>query len=134
MGDLTVGRALCVLFFVTAGIIHFVNPDFYLAMMPPWVPAHLTMVYLSGGAEIAGGIGLLLARFRRAAGWGLIVLLVAIFPANIQMLLNAQAAGATLARQLPLWLRLPLQPLMIWWVWRVSQIGDRATPRPRPVT
>lgn len=103
-------------FFVVAGVMHFVVPDFYLAMMPPWLPAHQELVVASGVAEIAGGLGVLSRRWRRAAGVGLLLLLVAVFPANIQMLLDARTAGEPTTL---LWLRLPLQPLFMWWVWRV---------------
>lgn len=107
-------------FFVLAGVLHFVIPDFYLAMMPPWLPAHQELVALSGVAEILGGIGVLSARWRSAAGVGLLLLLLAVFPANIQMLLNARAAGEP---TLLLWLRLPLQVVFLWWVWRVCLRG-----------
>lgn len=111
-------RVGCAVFFVAAGVMHFVIPAFYLAMMPPWVPAHALMVQVSGVAEIAGGVGLLVPALRRAAGIGLILLLLAVFPANIQMLLNARAAGSP---ELALWLRLPLQVVFLWWVNRVGR-------------
>lgn len=111
-------------FFLLAGVMHFVTPGFYLAMMPPWLPAHGMLVAVSGVAEILGGVGVMTARWRRAAGIGLLVLLVAVFPANIQLLLDARAAGEPTGL---LWLRLPLQPVFIWWVWVVAV----ATPRGR---
>lgn len=120
-------RLLAALFFIAAGIGHFVIPSFYLAMMPPWLPAHQFLVQLSGVAEIAGGAGLLVPRLRRAAGIGLILLLIAVFPANIQMLLNARAAGTP---QLALWIRLPFQILFIWWVWAVSRADRVASIQP----
>jgi uncharacterized membrane protein len=76
------------------------------------------MVYISGLAEIAGGLGLLFPATRRAAGIGLIALLIAVFPANIQMLSTAVTGGAPAAYQALLFLRLPLQPLLIAWVYR----------------
>ncbi len=124
-----IARALCALFFVAAGIGHFIIPSFYLAMMPPWLPAPLLLVQLSGVAEVAGGIGLLIPRVRRAAGIGLIVLLIAVFPANIQMLQNARAAGTP---ELGLWIRLPFQVLFIWWALAVSRTGPSAPIRPEP--
>lgn len=117
-------RPLAAVFFVAAGILHFVIPNFYLAMMPPWLPQHLLLIQISGVAEIVGGLGLLLPRFQRSAAIGLILLLIAVFPANIQMLLNAQARGEP---TLGLWVRLPFQPLFIWWIWAV---GFRKAPRP----
>lgn len=112
-------RILLALVFITAGVLHFVKPEAYLAIMPPWLPAHALLVQISGIAELAGGIGLLVERWRRAAGIGLIVLLIAILPANIQMLLNYQARGAPVGEITLLWLRLPLQLVLIgavWWV------------------
>ncbi len=123
---MTTLRLLAAGFFVVAGFGHFVIPSFYLAMMPPWLPAHLLLVQLSGVAEIAGGVGLLVPRFRRAAGIGLILLLVAVFPANIQMLLNARAAGTP---ETALWVRLPFQVLFIWWVWVASNRPGRTSER-----
>ncbi|MEO8453451.1 MAG: DoxX family protein, partial [Gemmatimonadota bacterium] len=118
-------RWLAAAFFVVAGVAHFKRPDFYTQMMPPWLPAHAALVEISGVAEILGGIGLVVPKLRRAAGIGLIVLLVVIFPANIQMLLNARARAEP---ELLLWLRLPLQPVLIWWVWVVSGTEGSTTP------
>jgi uncharacterized membrane protein len=78
-------RGLAAVFFVAAGIFHFVKPDFYIKIVPPYFPAPDLLVVLSGMAEIAGGLGLLIPRFRRAAGYGLIALLIAVYPANIYM-------------------------------------------------
>jgi uncharacterized membrane protein len=114
-------RRLLAAIFVFAGVMHFVIPASYVGIMPPWLPWHRELVYLSGVAEIAGGVGLLIDRTRRAAGIGLILLLIAVWPANLQMLLDARAADKPLAYEAFLWLRLPLQPVLIWWVWRVSR-------------
>jgi len=108
------------MFFIVAGIAHFVRPDPYIGIMPDWVPAHALMVAISGAAEIAGGVGVLFARTRRAAGIGLILLLIAVFPANIQMLLNGIHDAKPMWYQAALWIRLPLQPLMVWWIVRVT--------------
>lgn len=116
------GRAALAGFFILAGVMHFITPGFYLAMMPPWLPAHGALVAVSGVAEILGGVGVATARWRRAAGIGLLILLVAVFPANIQMLLDARAAGEPTGL---LWLRLPLQPVLIWWVWMVAIANPR---------
>lgn len=109
--------------FVFAGMMHFVIPASYVGIMPPWLPWHRGLVYLSGALEIAGGVGLLVPRTRRAAGIGLILLLIAVWPANLQMLLNARAAGRPLWHQTLLWLRLPLQLVLIIWAWRASRPG-----------
>jgi uncharacterized membrane protein len=100
--------------------MHFVVPGRYEGIVPPWLPSPSTLVAVSGVCEIAGGLGILVPLTRRAAGIGLIALLVAVFPANIQMLLNARAQDAVWWTQLGLWLRLPLQPLLMYWVWRVA--------------
>lgn len=104
--------------FVFAGMMHFVYPAAYAAVTPSWVPLPFQAVYLSGLAEIAGGIGLLPVRTRRAAGIGLVLLLIAVFPANIGMLASAVATGAPDFYKAVLFLRLPLQPLLIVWIYR----------------
>ena len=106
--------------FVFAGAMHFVIPSRYAGIMPPWIPCQIELVYVSGVAEILGGLGLLLSRLRKAAGIGLILLLVAVFPANIQMLVNAIRDNESSLYIALLWLRLPLQPLLIVWVYRAG--------------
>ncbi len=101
--------------FILAGINHFANARFYRAIMPSYLPWHAALVALSGVAEVGLGGLALLPGARRVARWGLVALLIAIFPANLYM---AQHAGRYAA--LPawvLWLRLPLQGLLIGWVW-----------------
>ena len=110
--------ALLALLFVGAGVLHFVMPRPYERIVPQWLPNAALLVKLSGVAEILGGLGLLIPVTRQAAGWGLILLLISVFPANVEMLRLARAGHATRLWQAGLWLRLPLQALMIWWVWR----------------
>jgi len=110
-------RVVLGLFFVTAGIAHFVRPERFLEIMPPYVPWHREMVYLSGGFEIAGGLGLLIPALRRAAGWGLIALLVAVFPANVQMFCNFLDQQGWSVWTIVWLVRLPLQIPLILWVW-----------------
>lgn len=117
----TVNRWLAALFFVFAGFLHFVRPAPYLKIVPPWIPWHLAMVDISGAAEIAGGIGLLIPSVRRAASWGLVALLIAVFPANIYMATNNISFTVHPVSTALLWGRLLLQPLFIWWVLYVSQ-------------
>ena len=112
--------ALALLFFV-AGVLHFVIPDVYARTVPTWVPDAHAAVFWSGVAEIAGGLGLLFPATRRLAGWGLIALLAAVFPANVQMLVAAKQHDAGVLALILLALRLPLQPLLMWWVWRVAR-------------
>ena len=78
-------------FFINIGIDHFVNPEFYLTIMPPMMPLHLEAVYISGFFEILGGLGLLISRFRKISGWGLLALLIAVYPANIYMAITPEA-------------------------------------------
>ena len=113
-----VSRCALALLFGLAGIWHFVYPATYLAIMPPALPHPLALVYASGAFEILGGLGLLLPRSRRLAGWGLLVLLLAVFPANVYMVLIHEQLG------IPgwvAWARLPLQLPLLWWVWQVSR-------------
>jgi len=113
-------RAGLALLFVGAGVLHFVRPETYLRIMPPALPAPSLLVLLSGAAEVAGGLGLLLPATRRAAGWGLLALLVAVFPANLYMV---GLAGALHIPAGVLWARLPLQPLLGWLVWRAAGLA-----------
>jgi uncharacterized membrane protein len=104
--------------FIAAGVLHFVRPRMYEAIMPPYLPAHRELVYASGVAEIAGGVGVLHPRTRQLAAWWLIATLLAIFPANVEMAVHAKRF-----KQFPpaaLWARLPLQGVLIAWAWRTA--------------
>jgi uncharacterized membrane protein len=111
-------RWLAAIFFVGAGIAHFLRVQFYVSMIPPALPWPAMLVIVSGVAEIAGGAGLLVPRVRVAAGWGLMALLVAVFPANIYMALHPELFN--FATWL-LWARLPLQLVLLGWVWFVMR-------------
>ena len=106
--------------FIAAGAMHFVRPALYEKIMPPGIGHASELVALSGVAEIAGGLGLLIPRTRRAAGYGLIALLLAVWPANISMAVDAQRF-ATIAPAWALWARVPLQIGLMWWVERASR-------------
>jgi uncharacterized membrane protein len=109
-----------------AGILHFLFPDGYARIIPPFFPAPLALVYISGIAEIAGGVGLLIPKLRRAAAWGLVAMLIAVFPANIYMAVKNPQAWF-------LWARLPLQLLLIWWVlWCTGASDSPHAPRSEP--
>ena len=99
------------LFFLLAGANHFLNPDFYIDMMPPYLPAHVALVYVSGVFEILGGVAVMVPSIRASAGSGLVLLLVAIFPANLHMALNPELFPG--ASSSALYDRLPFQALFI---------------------
>ena len=110
-------------FFAFAGTMHFVVPRSYEAMMPPSLPRHREAVILSGLAEIAGAVAVVPAPTRRFARWWLLGLLLAVFPANVQMAVNPEQVRGLDLKRVPrwaLWGRLPLQPLAMLWVWRAT--------------
>ncbi len=113
-------QKLLAAFWVGSGVNHFVSPRFYRAIVPPSLQHDAKrVVELSGVAEIAGGLAVLPARTRSAAGVGLIALLAAVFPANLYM-----AREPERFEKVPRWAlyaRLPLQPLMMWWAWRATR-------------
>jgi uncharacterized membrane protein len=103
---------------IIAGILHFVRPDAYAAIVPDWLPVPVMLVYISGVFEILGGLGLILPATRRLAAWGLIALFVAVFPANIHMAVHAiSPLGGEPLPGWALWGRLPLQLVLIWWAY-----------------
>ena len=118
-------RILLALFFAGAGVNHFIRTGFYLRMMPSYVPFHLAMVQISGVAEIGLGILLLIPATIVPAARGLIALLIAVFPANVQMALHPETFPEFSPRSL--WLRLPLQVVLIAWAfWNTrTNRGDR---------
>lgn len=121
----TIGRALLAAFFIIGGAMHFVLPDTYAQVMPAWLGWHAELVAISGLCEIAGGIGVLVPRVRRLAGCGLILLSIAVLPANVQMLLDGLRDGRPAWQIGMLVLRLPLQAALIWWIWRVTNVPAR---------
>ncbi|HYJ80333.1 MAG TPA: DoxX family protein [Longimicrobiaceae bacterium] len=117
-----VSRVLLAALFVVAGALHFTATDFYLRIMPPYVPFHRAAVFGSGVLEIIGGIALLVPRLRRWAAAGLVLLLAAVFPANVHMALHPEQFPDV--APLLLWLRLPLQPMLMAWLWWAAGAGD----------
>lgn len=101
------------LFYIAAGVNHFIHPEFYRKIMPPYIPFHDEAIFTSGICEVLFALLLLFPLTRRLAAWGIIVLLIAVFPANIQMMLNYYHENNP-----GLWftvLRLPLQIVLIGW-------------------
>jgi uncharacterized membrane protein len=121
-----VGRILMGVLYVAAGVAHFVITRRYESIVPDYLPAHHELVVISGVAEIAGGIGVLVPQTRRAAAWGLIILLIAVMPANIWMAQHPERYP-----EIPLWaiwVRLPLQLPLIWWAWRYTRVEQQRLP------
>jgi uncharacterized membrane protein len=121
----TRSQRLLAAFFTFAGAMHFVRPREYRAIVPPAVPMHREVVVVSGVAEIVGGLAVISPSTRPLARWWLLALLAAVFPANVDMATNPtdvtdRGAGADRIPSWMLWARLPLQPLMMWWVWRAT--------------
>ena len=114
-----IGKWLFSGLFVVAGISHFYRPEVYLRIVPPLLPYPKLIVQLSGAAEIFLGLLLLIPAWTELAAWGLIALLVAVFPANIFMTMHPDRfAGISVWL---LWARLPLQGLLIAWACRYTK-------------
>jgi uncharacterized membrane protein len=120
------------IFYVVGGINHFANTDFYVPMMPPYLPLNVELVYLSGVAEIGLGVAVLIPAFRRLAAWGIILLLIAIFPANLHIALhNLPLGGRAEGLGIWNWVRLPFQAVFIAWAWWSTQ-PERPAAQLRP--
>lgn len=122
---------LVAIFFTFVGITHFTSPDFFVSIVPPYLPAPLALVYVSGLFEIAGGLGMLFPATRTLAGYGLLALLAAVYPANIHMAMNPGEFP-----DIPpaaLYARLPIQFVfawIVWWAMRPPRRADLETPAP----
>jgi uncharacterized membrane protein len=112
-----IGRILLASIFLISGTLHFLVPGVCLRIMPPYLPAHTLLVHISGAAEILGGIGLLVPSTRHAAAWGLIILLIAVLPANIYMATSHLPVPGVMGQNWAQWLRIPLQLPLIYWAW-----------------
>ena len=111
-----VARGATTLLFLATGTLHFLRASTFVQTIPLWLPHPMLLVIISGICELAGAVGLLLPRTRTIAAWGLIALLIAVFPANLHMALHP-AQFAAIATPAQLWWRLPIQPLLILLVW-----------------
>jgi len=102
---------------IVIGAVHFTDPEPFVKIVPDYLPYHLELVYLSGFFEVLAGVGLLIPRVSRAAAWILVVLFIAVFPANIYQAVNNIGVPA-LPHDPPLiWLRLPFQAFLVAWAW-----------------
>ena len=113
----SIARIVLALFMISAGVLHFATPAFFLSIVPAWLPAPMLLVQVSGVAEIAGGLGVLHPSTRKLAGVGLVALYVAVFPANINQALHHIPMGGHEVSPALLWGRLLLQPVFIAWTW-----------------
>lgn len=125
-------RPVLTTFMVLIGVLHFTHGEMFASIVPPALPAPLLLVYVSGVAEIALGVMLAIERTRRFAGYGLIALFIAVFPANIYMALHPDLTITGKPDWFPqpsaaaAWIRLPFQFLLIYWAWLYTR------PEPRP--
>lgn len=113
-----VGKCILAALFVVAGALHFISTDSFVKIMPPYVPYHRELVFLSGVFEIVLGVLLLIPKSSRFAAWGSIALLIAVFPANIYMFQHQELFHLS---PLVLLLRLPMQGILIFWAWIYTQ-------------
>lgn len=123
---LALSRTLIALLFCAMGVLHFVTPEPFMKVMPSMLPAPYALVLVSGVFEILGGLGVLISRVRCAAGIGLIALLAAVYPVNITMFWRQVQTHPWDITSTVLLLRLPLQFVLIWWVYQ----STRPTPAP----
>ncbi len=118
-------RAALAAFFAFTGTMHFLRPRFFEAIVPPAIEsAKKEVVALSGAAELAGAAAVLHPTTRRLGRWWLLALLAAVFPANVHMAVDPEQVRGLDLRRVPrwtLWARLPLQPLIMLWVWRATR-------------
>jgi uncharacterized membrane protein len=113
-----VGKRVFAALFIIAGFSHFVATDFFLKIMPPYLPLHLPIVLVSGVIEIILGILLLVPGYSRLAAWGIIALLIAVFPANIHVYQHQELFPLPSIVHL---LRLPLQGVLILWAFAYTR-------------
>lgn len=121
----TASKFILAVFMIVAGTIHFAKPDFYLKVMPPYLPAHYELVILSGFFEVVLGLLLFVPKVSKLAAWGIIALLIAVFPANIYLFQNPDILPAPPILHL---LRLPLQGFLILWAyWHTKSNSQHQT-------
>jgi uncharacterized membrane protein len=122
-------RWILALFMIGIGITHFVATSAFVAIVPAWLPAPRLLVLVSGVCEIAGGVGLVVPGVQRAAAIGLVLLYVAVFPANVNMAVHHIDQLGVRLPAAALWARLPFQLVFIAWAWWLAR-----APRPRPAS
>jgi uncharacterized membrane protein len=110
-------RSLVAVAMVSVGVLHFTQAETFAQIVPPFLPAPVWLVWISGVFEILGGLGVLIPRTRALAGWGLVLLYVAVFPANVYMAIEPIAVNGVVPERWLVWARLPFQPLFMWVAW-----------------
>lgn len=125
-------RVVLAISIMVVGTLHFAVADPFVKIMPPYLPYHLELVYISGFFEILGGVGLLIPPVSRAAAWGLVLLFVAVFPANINMAVNSIDLSGVPDSDVFRWVRLPFQiPLIVWAWWYTQPVEEQFSILPR---
>ncbi len=120
-----IARIILAILFIAASTLHF-SSDAELQIIPPFLPFRRAALYITGIFELLGGIGLLIPRFRRPAAWGLVALLIAVFPANVYHAVSGIQLGGILNTRLYHWIRLPFQAVFIYWaLWSTSRTTQR---------
>ena len=109
-----ISKYVLAIFMISAGIMHFANPKFFLNIMPPYLPLHRALVLVSGICEVLLGVLLLIPGYSRWAAWGIVALLIAVFPANVYLYQHQDILPASPIIHL---LRLPLQGVFVLWAY-----------------
>jgi uncharacterized membrane protein len=117
-------RVVLAISIIVVEVLHFVRSDPFVKIVPPYLPYPLELVYISGFFEILGGVGLLVPPVSQAAAWGLILLFIAVFPANINMAVNNIDLPGIADSSLLRWGRLPLQAVLIAWAGWYTQPAE----------
>ena len=115
--------------FLMTGVSHFTSPTRFMEMMPPFIPAHAEMIMISGVAEIAGALGLMIPTTRWAAGMGLLVLLVVVSPANVYLAMAGETVRGMPSASWPYWVRSPFQFVHMAWIYRFAVRRPSRKPR-----
>ena len=110
--------------FATVGIFHFICTEKFVQIVPPFIPQPKAMVYISGFFEILGAIGILNFQYKRQAAFGLVILLIAVLPANIYMAVANVQLGGIMNNPILQWIRIPFQGILIWWVLWCTKRGS----------
>ncbi len=114
-------------FMIFVGVKHFIDPIPFVRIVPSYLPWPLALVYVSGFFEALAGVGLLIPRLQKIAAWGLVALYVAVFPANVNMAIHHLPFGEGPTPQWALWLRLPVQLLLVWWAYSYTKPCNNIT-------